>query len=206
MLVKDTTSIHKPKDGKKMESRVITKNGLDYIVYEDGRVFYPEREIVVERKNGTVFKYKRRYREAVYNIQYNGYVKVTKWLKHRLVAEAFLEPQPHPSYTINHKDGNKLNNHWSNLEWIPHDENCKHWIYSERGIGRKTHPIEAFDKEGNSVGVFDSKTSAANYLGLHKSTVTYVLQGKLKQTGGYTLKLIDKEEYYARRETDRKSE
>jgi hypothetical protein len=45
---------------------------------------------------------------------------------HRLVAAAFC-PRKRPEQTVvNHKDGNKLNNHYSNLEWVTHAENMKH--------------------------------------------------------------------------------
>ena len=36
---------------------------------------------------------------------------------HRMVAKLFL-PNPNGFYNIRHKDGNKMNNHVDNLEWI----------------------------------------------------------------------------------------
>jgi hypothetical protein len=53
-------------------------------------------------------------KEAVYNV-----------MIHRLVALIFLGSGP-PGTEINHKDGNKTNNHISNLEWCTRSENIKH--------------------------------------------------------------------------------
>ena len=44
---------------------------------------------------------------------------------HRMVAETFLEPVI-GKYHVNHKDGNKLNNCVSNLEWCTNSENKSH--------------------------------------------------------------------------------
>lgn len=44
---------------------------------------------------------------------------------HRLVAAAFIGSCP-DGMVVNHKDANKLNNHPSNLEYVPQRENVKH--------------------------------------------------------------------------------
>jgi hypothetical protein len=46
---------------------------------------------------------------------------------HKLVATAFLERQPHDQ-VVNHKDGNKQNNHVENLEWCTYGQNQSHAI------------------------------------------------------------------------------
>lgn len=43
---------------------------------------------------------------------------------HRLVAQAFVNGDK--SLCVNHKDGNKHNNHYENLEWVTHSQNMKH--------------------------------------------------------------------------------
>lgn len=44
---------------------------------------------------------------------------------HHLVAEHFIGPRPE-KMDINHKDGNKTNNHVSNLEYVTHGDNMRH--------------------------------------------------------------------------------
>lgn len=47
-------------------------------------------------------------------------------LHHRVVAIAILGPPPAPQMDANHIDGNKQNNHPSNLEWTARSENVSH--------------------------------------------------------------------------------
>lgn len=51
---------------------------------------------------------------------------------HKLVALTWIGNPPGPTgskrydYGVNHKDGNRLNNHVNNLEWVTNAENLKH--------------------------------------------------------------------------------
>lgn len=57
----------------------------------------------------------------------NGQAKLCK--VHRLVAMAFIEEsRDKTNLFVNHKDGNKTNNHMSNLEWVTPKENTRHAI------------------------------------------------------------------------------
>lgn len=62
---------------------------------------------------------KNRLSENKYFITFNNY------LIHRLVATYFIS-NPLKLLEVNHKDGNKLNNHYSNLEWCTRSENVNH--------------------------------------------------------------------------------
>lgn len=81
----------------------------------------------------------------------NGYLKVgladgkgghTQLSIHVLVAKHFL-PNPYDHKQVNHIDGNKENNHMSNLEWVSASQNIQHALET----GLRPGYMSADDKE-----------------------------------------------------------
>lgn len=183
-----------------MRKEIYVHDGKEYILTEDGRMFFPQREVSwwCPRREMWIHQI-RKEKEAKYSIINTGYKRAGRMLIHRAMAFAFLGDPPKENMTVNHKDGNKLNNHYTNLEWMTHRDNMMHWINSDRAIDDgKIHPIEVKTVDGDFIGVFRAKQDAAKVLGLHKPTITACIKGKFKQSGGYTFREISKEEYYAK--------
>ena len=89
----------------------------NYLVYEDGRVYSEKsnRFLKPDLNSGyavvTLFNSGERLREAV----------------HRIVAKLFCDNSGGFG-VVNHIDGNKLNNHYTNLEWCTQRHNNIHAI------------------------------------------------------------------------------
>lgn len=106
---------------------------------------------------------------------------------HRLVAEAFI-PNLDNKREINHIDEDKTNNSIDNLEWVTRKENINYGTRNERVSKAKSIPIIATNIKTGGVEEFYGINECARQLGLNPSSITKVLKGRYKQTGGYTFK------------------
>lgn len=132
-------------------------------------------------------------------INRDGYYQVSLYkngnkksiLVHRLVAMTFI-PNPLNKPTVNHIDGNKLNNNVSNLEWAT----CKEQQYHSRNVlGHNTiisdkcrkKQIELHQRKvKRSDGIaFNSIKEASNGNETLRKHINDVCLGKRKQAGGY---------------------
>ena len=91
-----------------------------------------------------------RYRTVVLTVNY-----ISKCISvHRLVAIAYID-NPGNKPQVNHIDGDKLNNHASNLEWCTNKENSAHAFK----LGLRKPSSKTFFKKG-----FDPRRAAKNKL------------------------------------------
>ena len=90
--------------------------------------------------------------------------------------------------TVNHKNENKLDNSWVNLELLSNEDNLK----ARKGtIGRPGKPIKAVNIMTGEEKIFSSQPEASRCLGISVRNINRVLMGKWKYTKGYIFERSD---------------
>ncbi|MBQ3754772.1 MAG: HNH endonuclease, partial [Clostridia bacterium] len=111
---------------------------------------------------------------------------------HRIVATYFI-PNPDNLPVINHKDENKLNNVFTNLEWCTVEYNANYGTRNQR-IAEKLMenpnyyiPVLCYDLKNNFVKRYESAVAAGKELGLSSSGITACCRLSYNRTsaGGY---------------------
>ena len=154
---------------------------------------------------GSVYSKKRNdeWKKMKCKITKKGYVEVSLVKKkkshffrvHRLVLMNFGDENVDFSLKVNHIDGNKLNNHISNLEWCTDKENMRHAMRT--GLWRRdmAHHEPKFGEENptcvfsddNVFSIIDdimsnnySDAEIAERHNCSKSTVSHIRTGRLR--------------------------
>lgn len=106
---------------------------------------------------------------------------------HRLVAEVFV-PNPFNKPIVNHKDGNKSNNYWLNLEYVTSSENTYHAIRT--GLKRILKGEEIYNCKVKDIEVFEifklrkdglTLKQIGDIFGIKISTVYNILSGNSRK-------------------------
>ena len=191
---------------KEIEYRFIEGTDHKAIVTSDGRVF---KRYSVSR--GHPEKGFTSFREVKPGLNNCGYLQVglgricKAVLVHRMVAEAFI-PNPENKPTVDHINGNKLDNRIENLRWVTQKENnnnpntrCK-IAYSGK---RKVYVgIQGFNSKSNHrTPIFVNLREASNWITpegkkINPNSLLLVLNKKVTYRNYYWAgKLVTGEEY-----------
>lgn len=148
---------------------------VNYEVYDDGRVFSKKSNKFLTPH------YKSGY--ATYSLSTK--LKVQKnYRAHRLVADKYVEnPYPSAYFSVDHIDGDKMNNHYTNLEWVPYHRN------SARAVAKQMKDNDTYSAskkiyeyiDGKLNRTFDSIRSASKIIseerGIKSESVRKALGG-----------------------------
>ena len=123
----------------------------------------------------------------------NGYEQVSLKMKdtngfrnqyiHRLVAQYWVE-NPLLKKEVNHKDGNKNNNHYLNLEWVTPSENSLHRVHFLKNIP-KGKKIGQYNKNNELIQIFNSVEEAASFFNKTRQNIDNALHNKKGQKTAY---------------------
>ena len=136
-------------------------------------------------ENGEVFNNKtKRFLKPFLGTDQYLYINLSNIYRtslHRLVAEVYHGFEQNKE--VNHIDGNKLNNHFSNLEWCDRSHNIKHSFKNRLQVAKigsnnlqsklneeKVREIRILYKEGNNI------SDLSRRYGVTLSTISKILK------------------------------
>lgn len=147
-----------------------------YSITEDGKIFSKRKQRFLKlslKKNGYVY--------IELNVAGNVYYKRV----HRLVAETYI-PNPDNKPMVNHKDGNKSNNYYTNLEWVSGSENNIHAI--ENGLvdpKKQSHTYVIVDNKGNELCRAVGQAELLSKTDFKKSSLYNYIKSGIIKNGRY---------------------
>jgi hypothetical protein len=160
------------------EEWVEVRDFSEYLISNYGRVYSVRNDIVLKcyiDRDGYVIT-----TLGVYGDIYNKKI-------HRVVAEAFVEGWG-IDLQVNHIDGNKQNNHESNLEWVTKSENHKHAYRLGLQVPVKATKKVMIDNTGE---IFNSINECAEFLDTQATNISAVLNGRRKALRGLTFSYVE---------------
>lgn len=162
--------------------KVNSLNGFEdvldiYYVNKNGSIYSSVlKDTLSEGDNGRGYK--------VVSLKIKGIRKWKKAYVHRLVAMAYVEGYER-SLEVNHKDENKYNNNFSNLEWVTKKYNNNYGTKKERCSVAKGCKCYVYDYRLNFKGKFNSikkasETLNTNFRGNNSRNEKYFIVSDIK--------------------------
>jgi hypothetical protein len=169
-----------------MSPETLLSESVVWIEGYEGRYTISNTGEVISYCRGKIKKRKPHFlKDGYLGVSLYGHDKKPKIRSiHRLVAKAFC-PGFKEGLTVNHKDCNKLNNHFQNLEWMPNAENTR--LYYESGHKVKLRlsrmkPVEGTNTITGEKIQFPSATEARKHgftsIGINESIRTGIRHRK----------------------------
>ena len=144
-----------------------------YTAKRDGSILNPDGQPLIPYQSG------------------KGYLRVSLWRDgkradeyvHRLIAAAFCTRLSDEQTQVNHRDGDRLNNRASNLEWCSPQENS---IHAARVLfAQETRAVIGTSLTDGSTVQFQSLSEAEDH-GFKRANIQKVIDGKRRSHGGFT--------------------
>lgn len=189
-------SIYYENDGinERFGNIIIPVNTEQYFLITDKEIdgIDPDRYAISNRLNLYDYKTQSYLKNSkstylyvnLYNAKYNKYISYNI---HRIYMLVFCYIENCESYDVNHIDGDKYNNHPSNLEWTTHKENMNHAF---------KYIINTKINENNIRNIIDMYNSnytikdIANKFNISPSYISYIIYGfKNRQVSDNILKI-----------------
>lgn len=175
---------------KNFDYRIISELP-NYVIFEDGSIWNDNKgqggkRFLTFSKSST-----NEDKEYLHICFLNKTIKV-----HRLICYAFnplqglnkLDDYNPEIYQVNHKDGNTLNNHKDNLEWVTKSENIIHAY--ENKLNKKVRPVLKFilnedGSKGEFIAEYESVAKAARECKISEHQIREPARNKRPQKNFY---------------------
>ena len=151
--------------------------------YDRIKILKPKPSIISSRHSG---KMGGGYRVDLHK---NGDVK--GYLVARLVAFTFLGFPPDENYTVEHKNGDRLDNRVENLEWMTRGDNIRTGF--ENNLFSSQKAVYIIDKTSGEKTLYRSLSLASKEIGRSAGYISNKINKDIYEDDYYKWELIDKQ-------------
>jgi HNH endonuclease len=103
---------------------------------------------------------------------------------HRLVMSTFVENALNKR-TVNHKNGNKVDNRLSNLEWATDSENNSHAYATGLKRAARQRPVTQLSMDGEIIASYESCLKAQHATHVCNGNIRHAAMGTYNSAGGF---------------------